>query len=152
RGQGPGRSRAADALDAPGAMPREVGAMESVMIVDGRYAATLRFRDEPRVGTSQFIDHLGPRHGVTRTMLIAGDTSSEVAYLAERVGIADVHAGASPERKLELVLEERQKGPVLFLGDGINDAPAMAAADVGIAFGQESDVTTEATGAGILEQ
>lgn len=145
------RSKAADAIDDPSAIPPEVGAMESVMIVDGRYAATLRFRDEPRVGTSQFIDHLGPRHGVTRTMLISGDTSSEVAYLAERVGIADVHAGASPERKLELVLEERQKGPVLFLGDGINDAPAMAAADVGIAFGQESDVTTEAAGAVILD-
>ncbi|MFW5905171.1 MAG: HAD-IC family P-type ATPase, partial [bacterium] len=93
----------------------------------------------------------GPRHGVTRTMLISGDRSSEVGYLAERVGITEVHAGASPEEKLAIVRRESGEGTTLFLGDGINDAPAMAAADVGVAFGQESDITSEAAGAVVLD-
>ncbi|HEX2153471.1 MAG TPA: heavy metal translocating P-type ATPase [Acidimicrobiia bacterium] len=129
--------------------PGEVG-MEAVVLIDGAYAATLRFRDEPRMGSWEFVQHLGPRHGVTRTMLISGDRSTEVEYLAERVGITEVHSGASPEKKLELV-RAVEDGITLFLGDGINDAPAMAAADVGIAFGNESDVTSEAAGAVVLD-
>lgn len=125
--------------------------MEAVVLIDDEYAATIRFRDEPRVGSWEFIQHLGPRHGVTRTMLISGDRSSEVAYLAERVGISEVFAGASPEEKLEIVRSESKRGTTLFLGDGINDAPAMAAADVGIAFGQESDITSEAAGAVVMD-
>lgn len=132
-------------------LPEPEAGMEAVVLVDGSYAATLRFRDEPRVGSWEFVQHLGPRHGVAHTMLISGDTSSEVDYLAERVGILDVHAGASPEEKLEMVRAHAGNGVTLFLGDGINDAPAMAAADIGIAFGQASDITSEAAGAVVLE-
>ena len=129
----------------------EKAGMEAVVIVDGRYAATIQFRDEPRVGTAEFVRHLGPRHGVTKTMLVSGDRASEVMYLAETVGIDEVHAEMSPEDKLALVYAENEKGTTLFLGDGINDAPAMTAADVGVAFGQESDVTSEAAAVVILD-
>lgn len=134
-----------------GAIPAAEGGMEAVVLVDGAYSLTLRFRDEPRVGSWEFVQHLGPRHGVTRTMLISGDRSSEVQYLAERVGITEVHAGASPEDKLAIVKAEGSRGVTLFLGDGINDAPAMTAADIGVAFGQESDITSEAAGAVVLD-
>src|SRR5690606_18661733 len=107
--------------------------------------------DEPRVGSAEFVSHLGPRHGVTRTMLISGDRASEVEYLAKRVGIEEVYAEVSPEEKLAIVQAENEKGQTLFLGDGINDAPAMAAADVGVAFGRESDVTSEAAGVVVLD-
>jgi len=130
--------------------PREAG-MESILMIDDRYAATFQFRDEPRLGSAEFISHLGPRHGVTRTMLISGDRASEVEYLAQRVGIEEVHAEASPEEKLEIVRRENERGTTLFLGDGINDAPAMAAAHIGVAFGRESDVTSEAAGAVVLD-
>src|SRR5262249_21234082 len=79
------------------------------------------------------------------------DRESEVRYLAERVGIEEVHAGQSPEQKLELVRAEIRRANTVFLGDGINDAPALTAATVGIAFGQNSDITAEAAGAVILD-
>lgn len=130
-------------------IPGAAAGMEAVVLIDDEYAATFRFRDEPRGGSWEFVQHLGPRHGVTKTMLVSGDRSSEVEYLAERVGIEHVHAGASPEEKLALVRAE--PGVTLFLGDGINDAPAMAAAEIGIAFGQGSDITSEAAGAVVLD-
>jgi cation transport ATPase len=80
-----------------------------------------------------------------------GDREEEVRYLAAEVGINEVLFGKSPEEKVEIVREEAQKGPTLFLGDGINDAPAMQAATVGVAFGQNSDITAEAADAVVLE-
>jgi P-type E1-E2 ATPase len=67
------------------------------------------------------------------------------------VGITEIHASQSPEQKVELVRQEARKAPTLFMGDGINDAPALTAATVGIAFGDASDVTAEAAGVVILD-
>ncbi len=91
------------------------------------------------------------RHGFRRVLLVSGDRESEVRYLAEQVGIQDVYAGQTPEQKLEIVRRETERTDTLFLGDGINDAPALAAATVGIAFGQNSDIAAEAAGAVILD-
>jgi len=132
-------------------LPEAAGGMECVVLVDGGYAATLRFRDEPRADGISFITHLKGRHRFERVMLVSGDRESEVRYLAEKVGIHEVFASQSPEQKLELVREETKRVNTVFLGDGINDAPALTAATVGIAFGQASDITSEAAGAVILE-
>jgi heavy metal translocating P-type ATPase len=132
-------------------LPPPAGGLECVLVIDDRYAATLRFRDEPRTEGASFIHHLRPKHRFDRLLLVSGDRESEVRYLAERVGIQEVYASQSPEQKLQLVREETQRGNTLFLGDGINDAPALTAATVGIAFGQSSDITSEAAGAVILE-
>ena len=134
-----------------GRLPPHIGGMEAVILIDDRYAATLRFRDEPREDGIPFISHLGQKHHFERVMLISGDRESEVRYLADKVGIKEVHASQSPEQKLAMVREETQKANTVFLGDGINDAPALTAATVGIAFGQGSDITTEAAGAVILD-
>ena len=75
----------------------------------------------------------------------------EARHLATSVGIDEVHASKSPEDKLEIVREETAKTKTLFVGDGINDAPAMLAATVGVAFGHGSDIITEAAGAVILD-
>ena len=83
--------------------------------------------------------------------MVSGDRASEVAYLAERVGITEVFASQSPEQKLELVRKETKNAPTVFLGDGINDAPALTAATVGIAFGNNSEITGEAADAVILD-
>jgi heavy metal translocating P-type ATPase len=132
-------------------LPSSSGGLECVVLIDNHYAATLRFRDQPRADSAIFIRHLGWRHRITRIMLVSGDRESEVLFLAEQVGIPEVFAGQTPEQKLTLVREETRKANTLFLGDGINDAPALTAATVGIAFGQNSDIITAAAGAVILD-
>ncbi len=131
-------------------LPPLASGMECIVLIDDQYAAAFRFHDAPRQESRPFIDHLGPRHQVERVMLVSGDRESEVRYLADEVGITEVHAGQSPEQKVSIVVRETQGGKTLFVGDGINDAPALMAATVGIAFGPNSDITSEAAGAVIL--
>ena len=130
--------------------PLESG-LECLCFVDGRYAAAMRMHDAPRTDSASFIEHLKPKHGVRKVMLLSGDRESEVKYLAESVGITEVHAGKSPEEKVAIVKEETAKARTLFVGDGINDAPALMAATVGVAFGSHNDITTEAADAVVLE-
>jgi heavy metal translocating P-type ATPase len=132
-------------------LPPPSAGLECVVLIDGGYAATFRFRDRPRADGAPFIRHLGKRHHFDRVMLVSGDRESEVRYLADRVGITEVRAGQSPEQKLAIVREETAKANTVFLGDGINDAPALTAATVGVAFGQNSDITAEAAGAVIMD-
>jgi P-type E1-E2 ATPase len=84
-------------------------------------------------------------------ILLSGDRESEVQYLADEIGITTRYGNQSPEQKVAIVREETARARTLFVGDGINDAPAMQAATVGIAFGPNSDVTTEAADAVILD-
>lgn len=142
-GKGPGAG--ADLLPPP------VTGLECLVFVNQVYAATFRFRDEPRRDSRSFVSHLSPRHGVNKVMLLSGDRESEVDYLAGKVGITEVHSGKSPEEKVAIVTEEARRAPTLFVGDGINDAPAMQAATVGVAFGQNSDITSEAADAVIMD-
>jgi heavy metal translocating P-type ATPase len=125
-------------------LPPGAGGLECVVIIDGRYAAVFRLRDAPRPEGHSFIQHLGPKHQFQRIMIVSGDRESEVRYLAEQVGITEVHSEQSPEQKLALVRKETALAKTLYVGDGINDAPAMMAATVGMAVGQNSDVTAEA--------
>jgi heavy metal translocating P-type ATPase len=131
-------------------LPVAGGGLECVVLIDGVYAATYRFRDEPRAEGVSFIGHLKPRHQFDKVLLVSGDRESEVRYLADLVGIKEVYAGQSPEQKLARVRAETQRARTLYLGDGINDAPALMAATVGVAFGQNSDITSEAAGAVIM--
>ena len=131
--------------------PRVSGGLECCIAVDNQYAATYTLRDEPRADGVLFVNHLKPKHRFQRVMLVSGDRESEVRYLASQVGIHEIYAGQSPEQKLEIVRRETARGKTLFLGDGINDAPALTAATVGVAFGQNSDVTSEAAGAVIMD-
>ena len=125
--------------------------LECVVLIDGQYAATYRFHDAPREDSRSFISHLGPQHHFERILLVSGDRESEVRYLAEHVGIHEVYAGQTPEEKVAITREETSRAPTLFIGDGINDAPALVTATVGIAFGQQSEITTEAAGAVIMD-
>jgi heavy metal translocating P-type ATPase len=137
----------------PGAdqLPLLAGGLECVVAIDGRYAAALRFRDAPRVESRSFVKHLGPKHQFQKVMIVSGDRESEVRYLAEQVGITDIHAQKSPEEKLAIVRAETAAAKTLYVGDGINDAPAMMAATVGMAIGQNSDVTAEAAGVVVMD-
>ncbi len=132
-------------------LPELVSGLECLVFVDERFAAAIRFHDAPRKDSVSFIQHLRPKHGVAKVMLLSGDRASEVNYLAESVGITEVRAGKSPEQKVAIVKEETAKAKTLFVGDGINDAPALLAATVGVAFGTQNDITTEAADAVVLE-
>lgn len=137
--------------DATTVLPELAGGLECVILIDGVYAATYRMRDAPRDEGAKFVNHLGKRHGVERVVMLSGDRESEVKYLSEQVGIQEFYGDQSPEQKLEFVRSETSRVPTVFVGDGINDAPALMAATVGIAFGQNSDVTTEAADVVIMD-
>ena len=132
-------------------MPPTAGGLECVIAINGAYAGKLQFRDAPRPESRSFVGHLGPKHQFQRTMIISGDRDAEVRFLADQVGITEVFSQQSPEEKLAIVRKETARAKTLYVGDGINDAPAMMAATVGIAIGQNSDVTAEAAGVVIMD-
>jgi heavy metal translocating P-type ATPase len=134
-----------------GQLPPTSSGLECVVVVDGTYAATYRFHDEPRSDGASFVGHLTARHQVKRMLLVSGDREEEVRYLGEQLGITALYAGQSPEQKLAIVRQEVASGRVLYIGDGINDAPALLAASVGVAVGTGNDITGRAAGAIILE-
>jgi heavy metal translocating P-type ATPase len=133
------------------ALPEIAAGLECIVFFDGEYAATFRFRDVPRAGGRSFVEHLRPRHRVNRVLLVSGDRDAEVRYLADLMGIREIHSAKSPEEKVSIVRQETAAARTLFVGDGINDAPAMQAATVGIAFGMSSDITAEAADAVVLD-
>lgn len=132
-------------------LPQVAPGLECLVFLDERYAATFRFEDSPRAESPEFIRHLQPHHAVSRVLIVSGDRPREVEHLAKEVGIQEIFAARSPEEKVEIVRHEAAGAPTLFLGDGINDAPAMQAATVGVAFGVKSDITSEAADAVVLE-
>src|SRR6202521_3987923 len=132
-------------------LPSVGGGLECVVAIDDRYAAALRFRDAPRAESLSFVKHLGPKHHFRSVMIVSGDRESEARYLAEQVGITEIYAQKSPEDKLAIVRKETAAAKTLYVGDGINDAPAMMAATVGMAIGQNSDLTAEAAGVVIMD-
>jgi len=132
-------------------MPPVAAGLECVFLLDGRLAGVIHFQDEPRLESRSFLNHLGPKHSISKVILLSGDRPAEVALFASGMGITEAYGGRSPEEKLSFVREMTSKQRTLYLGDGINDAPAMMAATVGIALGVNSDITSEAAGAVILQ-
>ncbi|TAN24675.1 MAG: cadmium-translocating P-type ATPase [Acidobacteria bacterium] len=135
----------------PPELPPVAAGLECLVLLDRRYAGCLRFRDTPRPESRPFVGHLGARHGIDRVVLLSGDREAEVRYLADSVGIQEMHAGQSPEQKLAFVRHAVREAKTIFVGDGINDAPALLAVTVGIALGIRSDVTAEAADAVIMD-
>ncbi len=132
-------------------LPTLDGGLECLIIINQKTAALLHFRDSPRKESESFINHLAPNHHFKKVILLSGDRRSEVEYLANLLGIKEFYASQSPEEKLKIVEEESKKAATIFMGDGINDAPALMIADVGIAFGKNNSVTSLSSGAVILE-
>jgi P-type E1-E2 ATPase len=111
------------------ALPPVAPGLECLLFIDDIYAATFRFHDMPRQESRTFVKHLRPRHAVNRVLIVSGDRDQEVRHLAEQVGITEIYSAKSPEDKLAIVCKEAAQAPTLFLGDGINDAPALGRVD-----------------------
>lgn len=144
-----GRSKLPDHLAAQ--LSDIVARLECVILIDGSLAGLMRFQDQPRAESKPFLAHVKSNHGIRRTVLLSGDRVQEVTLFASGMGISEVYGGKSPEEKVEIVRRLTSNGRTLYLGDGINDAPAMLNATVGIALGVNSDITSEAAGAVILQ-
>jgi heavy metal translocating P-type ATPase len=132
-------------------LPPPSAGLECLVFLEQRLAAVFHFRDEPRKESGPFVSHLKPRHGVKRVVLLSGDREEEVRYLAGVLGISEVYYSKSPEEKVAIITEAARQEKTLFVGDGINDAPAMMMATVGVALGSDSDITAEAADAVVLE-
>src|SRR5581483_4620660 len=108
--------RQGEALGIGATLPPIASGLECIVVMDGAYAATYRFRDAAREDSRSFIRHLGPRHQSQRILLVSGDRESEVRYLAEHVGSTDVYAERKPAAKVTITRQETAHAPTLFIG------------------------------------
>ena len=113
-----------------------------------RLLGLLAFRDTPRAGAREAIARL---HALgLRTVMVSGDHEGAARAVATQLGIDHVRANVLPEEKAAAIQQLRQGGVVAMVGDGVNDAPALAAADVGIAMGSGTDVAMHAAGVTLM--
>jgi uncharacterized membrane protein YfcA len=106
--------------------PSQPTGLECIIVIDGRYAAVFRFHDVPRSDSRGFVNHLAPKHGFTRVLLVSGDRESEVRRLAAAVAITSIHAETSPEEKVRIVRDETRQAKTLFIGDDVTDESVFA--------------------------
>jgi heavy metal translocating P-type ATPase len=119
----------------PGSHPDLVaGSVIVAVAVDGRMAGHIVMSDPLREDAPEMISALR-REGIIRILLATGDRVEVARQVTDGLGLDGIRAGLSPDGKVLLVVSERKNGPVMMVGDGVNDAPALAAADVGVAMG-----------------
>ncbi|MGO4571014.1 heavy metal translocating P-type ATPase [Microvirga sp. 2TAF3] len=114
--------------------PRQAGSVRVAIAVDGRFAGSLTLADELRAGTARLLDDLRAL-GIERFVLATGDRREVAEAVTAGLPFDVIHAELTPDRKIAVVAAERPQGPVMMIGDGVNDAPALAAADLGVAMG-----------------
>lgn len=113
--------------------PLDAGQAAAYVAIDGRYAGALVVADQVRPESAGVVAWLRST-GVTRVVMLTGDATATASAVAQSVGIAEVHAELLPADKVRIATE-MQPRPILMVGDGVNDAPVLAAADVGVALG-----------------
>jgi len=120
----------------PSLLPRDrpPGALAVAAAVDGKLAGVIMLADELRAGTEQLLRDLRAL-GIERIVLATGDRHEVARFIGAGLSLDQVRSELTPDQKILVVLSERKNGPVMMIGDGINDAPALAAADVGMAMG-----------------
>ena len=112
----------------------EAGSVVVSLGVDGALVGHLVMADALRSGTAELLAGLR-RMGIGRILLATGDRRAVAEAVTDGLGLDAVRAELTPDQKVLLVLTERKNGPVMMVGDGVNDAPALAAADIGVAMG-----------------
>ncbi|MCH2185343.1 heavy metal translocating P-type ATPase, partial [Myxococcota bacterium] len=129
---------------------RESGQTVMFVAADGSLGGLLGVTDPVKASSPEAVEGLH-REGL-RVIMLTGDTQKTAEAVAGRLGLDDVVAGVLPERKAEVVQELQAEGHVVAMaGDGVNDAPALAQADVGVAMGTGTDVAMESAGVTLLQ-
>ena len=129
---------------------RRDGATAIFVAIDGKAVGILAIADPVKATTPEAVSAL--KDAGIRVIMLTGDNATTAKAVAEKLGIADVEAEVLPEDKGKIVERLRREGRVVAMaGDGINDAPALAAADVGIAMGTGTDVAMESAGVTLLK-
>jgi P-type Cu+ transporter len=136
-------------LDSAAEAARQDGATAIFVAVDGRAAGVIVIADPVKASAQGALQAL--RADGLRIVMLTGDNLTTARAVAARLGIEEIEAGVLPERKSDVVQRLRREGRrVAMAGDGVNDAPALAAADVGIAMGSGTDVAIESAGVTLL--
>jgi len=139
------------ALQAPGidSVPRRDDGRLSVA-VDGKYVGNIRVGDQPKQSAPEALGKLKSEQ--VRVVMLTGDSKAVAAAIAEKLGIDEFEAEVPPERKSEVIKTLQGQGRIVAMaGDGINDAPALAQANVGIAMGTGTDVAMESGGVTLVK-
>jgi P-type Cu+ transporter len=140
----------AAAADAKADRLRESGATVVLLAVDGRAEGILAVSDPVKETTPEALKQL--RQSGLRLVMLTGDNKRTAASVAQRLGIDEVEADVLPEDKARIVQRLRSEGRVVAMaGDGVNDAPALTAADVGIAMGTGTDIAIESAGVTLVK-
>jgi Cd2+/Zn2+-exporting ATPase len=129
--------QAASATDLDSWLPALAGRGDSIVfvVVDGTLAGAITLADRPRVTARETVELLR-EHGIRHVTMLTGDHPAAARAVAASVGVDEHHATLTPDQKHACVRKLRDEhGPILMVGDGVNDAPALAAADVGVAMG-----------------
>lgn len=110
--------------------------------IDNQFAGLIALRDEPKTSAKALIERLNPHYDI---VMLSGDSQGTAEAIAEELGINRVIAGVKPDHKAEEITKLQDEGKnVMMVGDGINDAPALAKSNIGLAMGTGSDITIEA--------
>ena len=138
-----------EALDSAAECARQDGATAITIAIDGRAAGVIAIADPIKPSAQAALRAL--RKDGLRIVMLTGDNVTTASAVAKTLGIDEIEAGVLPERKSEVVQRLRGEGRrVAMVGDGVNDAPALAAADIGIAMGGGTDVAIESAGITLL--
>src|SRR5690606_35363779 len=112
--------------------------------VDGVLAGTLVMSDPLRSDAAAVIQRLRAA-GIERIVLATGDRAAVAMPVTQQLGLDELKADLTPQDKVDVVVSARAAGPVMMVGDGVNDAPALAAADVGVAMGARGAAASSET-------
>ena len=110
------------------------GSVISAVAIDGEIVGEIVLADDLRPGMADLL-HALRGVGIQRIVLATGDRAEVAKTITSGLGIDAIRADLGPDQKVLVVVSERKNGPVMMVGDGVNDAPALAAADVGVAMG-----------------
>ncbi|HEY7972760.1 MAG TPA: HAD-IC family P-type ATPase, partial [Xanthobacteraceae bacterium] len=137
-------------LDSEAERLRQDGATAIYVAVDGKAAGVIAIADPVKDTTPEALKAL--RAEGVRVVMLTGDNKTTAQAVARRLGISDIEAEVLPDQKSAVVEKFRREGRVVAMaGDGVNDAPALAAAEVGIAMGTGTDVAIESAGVTLLK-
>ena len=145
-----GNAKMLDGMDISSAYQEKLEELEKeaktvvYLAVDNEIKGLLALQDIPKENAKFAINQLKKRG--LRTVMLTGDNAGVARAIADQIGIEEVIAGVLPEEKAHEIHQLQEAGKVAFIGDGINDAPALSVADVGIAMGAGTDIAIESAG------